>query len=168
NNLLDSQVSDKLKTGLGYNAVTSIVAYPTIESFVNSSEKLDNQEYNKSVKGYHVVHPPYIGNFIPSKPNVTFLDEIVESEHLDVITVVTPSDAKKVETIHESPKCDAVEPKTVRKNSFSLPIIEDWNSDDESEVEVIPKVVNKTIKTSLEKIKFVKSASELAEKGRNT
>ncbi|GJS66210.1 hypothetical protein Tco_0680774 [Tanacetum coccineum] len=44
NNLLESQVSDKFKTGLGYNAATA--ASPTIESFVNSSKMLENQEYN--------------------------------------------------------------------------------------------------------------------------
>ncbi|GJX16796.1 hypothetical protein Tco_0217628 [Tanacetum coccineum] len=60
--------------------------------------------------------PPYIGNFIPSKPDLMFMDEIVESENMDVITIITPSDVKKVETNHESAdiknKGDAVEPKT--------------------------------------------------------
>ncbi|GJZ12278.1 hypothetical protein Tco_0547508 [Tanacetum coccineum] len=78
-----SQVSDKFKTGLGYNAAT-----PAVESFVNSSEMLENQEYNRS-KGYHAVPPPYTGNFIPRKPDLTFIDEIVKSENMDVTTVVT-------------------------------------------------------------------------------
>ncbi|GKA86731.1 putative ribonuclease H-like domain-containing protein, partial [Tanacetum coccineum] len=38
----NNQVSNKFKTGLGYNA-----ASPVAESFVNSSEMLENQEYNK-------------------------------------------------------------------------------------------------------------------------
>ncbi|GKA22883.1 hypothetical protein Tco_0708845, partial [Tanacetum coccineum] len=42
NNLLESQVVDKFKTGLGYNAASSTAASPTIESFVNSSEMLEN------------------------------------------------------------------------------------------------------------------------------
>ncbi|GJR55024.1 ribonuclease H-like domain-containing protein [Tanacetum coccineum] len=33
-------------------------------------------------------------NFIPRKPDLTFMDEIVKSENLDVTTVVTPSNAK--------------------------------------------------------------------------
>ncbi|GJV96202.1 hypothetical protein Tco_1547779 [Tanacetum coccineum] len=57
---------------------------------------------------------------------------------------------------------DAVEPKTVRKNSFRPPVIEDWNSNDESEVEIIPK--DKTVISSTEKIKLVKSAREIVEK----
>ncbi|GJT79061.1 hypothetical protein Tco_1045786, partial [Tanacetum coccineum] len=42
------------------------------------------------------------------------------------------------------------------------PVIEDWNSDDESEVEIIPK--DKTVSSTTEKIKFVKSAREIVEK----
>ncbi|GJY93706.1 hypothetical protein Tco_0509488 [Tanacetum coccineum] len=168
NNLLESQVVDKFKTGLGYNAASSTSTSPTVESFVNTSEMLENQEHNKSKsdKGYHAVPPPYTGNFIPFKPDLTFMDEIVESENMDVTTIVTPSNVKKVESNHESAGVksngDAVEPKTVRKNSFRPPVIEDWNSDDESEVEIIPK--DKTVSSSTEKIKFVKSARETVEK----
>ncbi|GJW22971.1 ribonuclease H-like domain-containing protein [Tanacetum coccineum] len=97
-------VIDKFKTGLGYNAASSTAASPAVESFVNSSEMLENQEYNKSKsdKGYHAVPPPYTGNFIPFKPDLTFMDEIVKSENMDVITIVTPSNGKKVESNHES------------------------------------------------------------------
>ncbi|GKF16268.1 hypothetical protein Tco_0061186 [Tanacetum coccineum] len=85
---------------------------------------------------------------------------------MDVITIVTPSNGKKVESNHESAGVksngDAVEPKTIRKNNFRPPVIEDWNSDDESEVEIIPK--DKTVSSSTEKIKFVKSTRETVEK----
>ncbi|GKF07669.1 hypothetical protein Tco_0041893, partial [Tanacetum coccineum] len=115
----------------------------TLEKFQNSSKSLNNllesQEHNKSKsdKGYHVVPPPYTGNFIPFKPDLTFMDEIVESENMDVTTIVTPSNVKKVESNHESADLknndDAVEPKTFRKNRFRPPVIKDWNSDDDSE-----------------------------------
>ncbi|GJU97200.1 hypothetical protein Tco_1326471, partial [Tanacetum coccineum] len=127
NNLLESQVIDKFKTVLGYNA-----ASPAVKSFVNSSKILENQENNKSRsdKGYHAVPPPYTGNFIPFKHDLTFMDEIVKSENMDVITIVTPSNGKKVESNHEFADVknngDAVEPKTVKKNSFRPPVIEDW------------------------------------------
>ncbi|GJV39669.1 hypothetical protein Tco_1418109 [Tanacetum coccineum] len=121
---------------------------------------LENQEYNKSKsnKGYHVVPPPYTRNFIPFKPDLIFMDEIVESENMDVTTIVTPSNVKTVESKHESAnvKNKDVEPKTVRKNSFIPLIIEDWNSDDESEVDYIPNVEDKTVRPSTEKLKFVK------------
>ncbi|GJS98351.1 ribonuclease H-like domain-containing protein [Tanacetum coccineum] len=138
NNLLESQVSVKFKTGLGYNAASSTAASPAVESFVNSYEMLENQEYNKSKsdKGYHAVPPPYTWNFIPFKPDLMFMDEIVKSEKMDVTTI----------------------------NSFRPPVIEDWNFDDDSEVDFIPNVEDKTIRPSIEKIKFVKSARETVEK----
>ncbi|GJR83786.1 hypothetical protein Tco_0154571 [Tanacetum coccineum] len=148
NSEYNNQVIDKFKTGLGYNAASSTAASPAIESFVNSSEMLENQEYNKS-KGYHAVPPPYTGNFIPRKPDLTFMDEIVESENMDVTTVVTPRGG-------------------VGENSFRPPVIEDWNSDDDSEVEFIPNVKDKTVRPSTEKIKFVKSARETVEKNNSS
>ncbi|GKC32692.1 hypothetical protein Tco_1039986 [Tanacetum coccineum] len=101
---MSSQVIDKFKTRLGYNAASSTAASPAVESFMNSSEMLENQENNKSKsdKGYHTVLPPFTGNFIPFKPDLTFMDEIVESENMDVITIVTPSNGKKVVSNHES------------------------------------------------------------------
>ncbi|GKA68767.1 ribonuclease H-like domain-containing protein [Tanacetum coccineum] len=168
NNLLESQVFDKFKTGLGYNAASSTAASLAVENFVNSSKMLENQEYNKSKSnnGYHAVPPPFTGNFIPRKPDLTFMDEIVKSVNMDVTTIVTPSNVKTVESNHESAGVksngDVVEPKTVRKNSFRPPVIEDWNSDDASEVEIIPK--DKTVSSSTEKIKFVKTARKTVEK----
>ncbi|GJU90597.1 ribonuclease H-like domain-containing protein [Tanacetum coccineum] len=100
---------------------TVTVETPTENALENNKTKSD--------KGYHAVPPPYTGNFIPFKPDLTFMDEIVKSENIDVITVVTPSNVKKVESNHESADVknngDAVKPKTVRKNSFRPPVIED-------------------------------------------
>ncbi|GKD07471.1 putative ribonuclease H-like domain-containing protein [Tanacetum coccineum] len=139
-----------------------------LEKAEKERDELKENNKSKSDKGYHAVPSPYTGNFIPSKPDLIFIDEIVESENMDVITVVTPSNVKKVESNHESADVknngDAVEPKTVRKNSFRPPVIEDWNSDDDSEVEFIPNVKDKTVRPSTEKIKFVKSARETVEK----
>ncbi|GJY96980.1 putative ribonuclease H-like domain-containing protein, partial [Tanacetum coccineum] len=169
NNLLESQVSNKFKTRLGYNTASSTTASPAVESFLNSSVILEYRENNKSKsdKGYHAVPPPYTGNFIPFKLDLMFMDEIVESENMDVITVVTPSNVKKVESNHESADVknngDAVEPKIVRKNNFRPSVIEDWNSDDDSEEEFIPNVEDKTVRPSTEKIEFVKSARETVE-----
>ncbi|GJY01991.1 putative ribonuclease H-like domain-containing protein, partial [Tanacetum coccineum] len=74
----------------------------------------------------------------------------------------------KVKSNHESADVknngDAVEPKTVRKNNFRPPVIENWNSDDDSKVEFIPNVKDKTVRPSTEKIKFVKSVRETVEK----
>ncbi|GJS06873.1 hypothetical protein Tco_0363669 [Tanacetum coccineum] len=126
-------------------------ASPVVKSFVNSSEMLENQENNKSKsdKGYHAVPPPFTGNFMPRKTNLTFMDEIVKSENLDVTTVVTPSNVKTVNSNLESAGVknngDVVEPKTVRKNSFRLSVIEDWNSGDKVSFEHLHYVCDKKV-----------------------
>nr|GEU76045.1 reverse transcriptase domain-containing protein [Tanacetum cinerariifolium] len=156
NNLLESQVSDKVKTGLGYKA-----ASPTVESYVNSSEMLKNQKNveSKLNKGYHAVSPPFIGNYISPKRDLRLIDEHFESVSVDVISNITPSDVKTVDVNHKGVFI-TVEPKHVRKNNFSPPIIEDWHYDDESEVEISPTVEVKIVKPSIEKIKFVMTARE--------
>ncbi|GKA14652.1 hypothetical protein Tco_0694298 [Tanacetum coccineum] len=139
NDLLESQVIDKFKTGLGYNTATKVS--PAVESFVNLSDK------SGSDKGYHSVPPPLTRNFIPYKPNLTFIVEIVKSENMDVTTVVTPSNDKIVENKGVS---NTVESNAVRMNNSSAPIIEDWNFDDESEIDY-------TVRPSTEKIKSIKT-----------
>ncbi|GJS67322.1 reverse transcriptase domain-containing protein [Tanacetum coccineum] len=124
NNILESQVINKFKKGLGYDAAT--VASPAVESFVNLYDKYGSD------KGYHSVPPPLSGNFIPHKPDLTFIDAIVESENLDVTIVVTPCNDKIIENKAVS---NIVESNAVRMNNTSAPIIEDWNSDDESEID---------------------------------
>nr|GEX33332.1 ribonuclease H-like domain, reverse transcriptase, RNA-dependent DNA polymerase [Tanacetum cinerariifolium] len=81
--------------------------------------------------------PPYTGNYIPPKPDLMFIDEQVKSESMDVVSNVSSSAVKTVESKVESVDVknkgvySTVETKPVRKNNFSPLIIEDWNSDDE-------------------------------------
>ncbi|GJZ34690.1 hypothetical protein Tco_0580507 [Tanacetum coccineum] len=98
----------------GYDASTA--ASPAVESFVNLTDK------SGSDKGYHSVPPPLTGNFIPRKPDLTFIDEIVESENLDVTTIVAPGNVKTVEDRGIS---NTVESNAARMNNTSAPIIED-------------------------------------------
>nr|GEX96118.1 hypothetical protein [Tanacetum cinerariifolium] len=95
NTLLGSQVSDKVKTGPGYK-----VASPAEESFVKSSKMLENQENVKSRldKGYHAVPSPYPWNYIPPKPNLMFIDKQVKSESMDVVSNVSSSAVKTIES----------------------------------------------------------------------
>ncbi|GKB72236.1 hypothetical protein Tco_0933648 [Tanacetum coccineum] len=138
----DYQVIDKFKTRLRYNAATT--ATPAVESFVNLSDK------SGSYKGYHSVPPPLTGNFIPRKPDLTFIDEIVESKNMDVTTVVSPSNDK---TVENKGVANTVKTNVVRMNNSSAPIIEDWNFDDESEIDY-------TVRPSTEKIKSIKTIRE--------
>ncbi|GKB39629.1 hypothetical protein Tco_0884571 [Tanacetum coccineum] len=101
----------------------------TVENFENSSKSLskliDCQIIDKCKKslGYNAVPPPYTGNFMPPKLDLTFtgLEEFT-SEPVVIKPVVENSEAKANKT----------KPKAVRKNNGAL-IIEDWVFDYEEE-----------------------------------
>ncbi|GKC93028.1 hypothetical protein Tco_1158470 [Tanacetum coccineum] len=63
--LLEIQVSDKFKTGVGY------------DSQVVDSQVFDSQENDryKTSEGYHAVPSPYTGNFMPHKSDLVLADE---------------------------------------------------------------------------------------------
>nr|GEU82507.1 ribonuclease H-like domain-containing protein [Tanacetum cinerariifolium] len=104
-----------------------------VEGFVNSSKILETQE-NQPDKGYHEVPPPFTGNYMPPKRDRRLIDEHFESESMDVFTV-SSSDGKTVKTVNVKVMVSKEEPKPVKKNSFSPPIIEDWASESEEEDE---------------------------------
>ncbi|GJT81354.1 retrovirus-related pol polyprotein from transposon TNT 1-94 [Tanacetum coccineum] len=63
--LLDIQVSDKFKTGVGFNS-------QGFDSQVFDSQV--NDKY-KIGEGYHAVPPPYTWNFMPPKPDLLLVDK---------------------------------------------------------------------------------------------
>ncbi|GKA49987.1 ribonuclease H-like domain-containing protein [Tanacetum coccineum] len=130
--LLEIQVSDKFKTGVGF------------DSQVVNSQVFDSQENDmyKTSEGYHDVPPLYTRNFMPPKYDVVLVDEgkYVFSETVISIPDVTTSEAK---TSVSKPK------------SVGEPLIEDWISDSEDENETEFK--SKQRKPSFVKIEFVKS-----------
>nr|GEU76862.1 reverse transcriptase domain-containing protein [Tanacetum cinerariifolium] len=79
--LLNSQVSDMFKTGVGFY-----------------SQLLDSQvnDKYKTGVGYHVVPHPYIGNFMPPKPDLMFVDvdEHVVSKSVTSVPAIATSEAK--------------------------------------------------------------------------
>ncbi|GKD11551.1 ribonuclease H-like domain-containing protein, partial [Tanacetum coccineum] len=105
----------------------------------------------KVLKRYNAIPPPYTGNFMPLKPDLSFsgLEEFVNEPVVSKFTVKKPV----VKT--SEAKASANKPKAVRKNLGSL-IIKDWISDSEDEAESKPKIEKKNIKPSFAKIKFVK------------
>ncbi|GJU97600.1 putative ribonuclease H-like domain-containing protein [Tanacetum coccineum] len=105
--LLEIQVSDKFKTGVGYDS-------QVFDSQVNDKYKTG--------EGYHAVPPPYTGNFMPPKPNLVLADE--EEYVFSVsITSVPAVATSKVKTSVSKPK------------SVSEPLIKDSISDGEDENE---------------------------------
>nr|GEW15397.1 ribonuclease H-like domain-containing protein [Tanacetum cinerariifolium] len=161
----------------------------------NTSDQDDNQvnDMFKKSKGYHVVPPPYTGNYMPQRADLSFagLDNYVFKCKVSEIITSVP----KIKTNASKTSKNSLEkPKTVRssapiikignqivkmrmclslknKNSLekpktvrsSAPIIKDWESDSEDENVFKPKEVKKTVKPSLEKIEFVKARNTTVE-----
>ncbi|GJZ72339.1 putative ribonuclease H-like domain-containing protein [Tanacetum coccineum] len=147
----------------------ALMAYTSSGSSSSSDSKVDSCS-KSCVKAYATLKEEYdslSSDYKKYQFNLVSY-KAVKSENMDVITVVTPSNVKKVESNHEYADVknngDALEPKTVRKNSFRPLVIEDWNSDDDSEVEFIPNVKDKTVRPSTEKINIIKSAREQRKK----
>ncbi|GJV66082.1 hypothetical protein Tco_1476910 [Tanacetum coccineum] len=63
--LLEIQVSDKFKTGVGYDS--QVVDSQVFDSQVNDK--------HKTGEGYHAIPPPYTRNFMPPKPNLVLADK---------------------------------------------------------------------------------------------
>nr|GFA16464.1 hypothetical protein [Tanacetum cinerariifolium] len=62
---------------------------------------------------------------MPSKCDLRLIDEHFEGEFVDV-SIVSSSDGKTIKTVDVKDVVSKEEPKPVKKNSFSPPIIEDW------------------------------------------
>nr|GEU89186.1 hypothetical protein [Tanacetum cinerariifolium] len=120
--------NDQAKEGPNYVLMT----YASTSS--DSKKRLGYENYN-------VVPPPYTGNFMPSKPYLSFIGLYEFATE----PVVENYDAKTCET----------KPKESKKNTDAL-IIEEWVSDDKDEEMIQPKFEKKTVKTSIAKIEFVK------------
>nr|GFA32856.1 hypothetical protein [Tanacetum cinerariifolium] len=89
-------------------------------------------------ESYNAVPPPYTGNFIPPKPDLSYtgLDEFV------------------VKPVVEN-KSSEEETKEVRKNTHAL-IIEEWVLDDEEKNVNQPKIKKKIVRPGIVKKEFVK------------
>nr|GEW34407.1 hypothetical protein [Tanacetum cinerariifolium] len=131
-----------------------------LENFENSSKNLskllDCEIIDKCKRGigYNAVLPPYTGNFLPPKPDLSGLEVFVNEP------IVTEPIVKKPAVKTNEAKASADKPKVVRKN-FSPPLIEDWISASEDEAESKPKIEKKIVKPSFAKIEFVKSKEQV-------
>ncbi|GKA37979.1 ribonuclease H-like domain-containing protein [Tanacetum coccineum] len=123
--LIDSQISAKDKTSLGYDSQMN--ESEVVHSVFNSKESDgDDNPVNdrfKKVEGYHVVPPPYTRNNIPLRPDLSF-DGLDDSVYKTKVSEIETSISKTSKDIVEKPK-------TIRPSS---PIIEecDTNSDNDS------------------------------------
>ncbi|GKE99541.1 hypothetical protein Tco_0022892, partial [Tanacetum coccineum] len=124
----------------------------TVENFENSSINLSKLidcqivDKCKTSLGYNAVPPPYTGNFMPPKPDLSFssLEEFT-SEPIVIKPVAENSKSKASEA----------KPKAVRKNNGAL-IIKNWVYDNKEDDMPYAKIKKKTFKPSFAKIEFVK------------
>ncbi|GKD35981.1 ribonuclease H-like domain-containing protein [Tanacetum coccineum] len=121
--LINSQISAKDKDGLGYDS--QINENEVVHSVFNSRESdVDDSPVNdrfKIGKGFHAVPPPYTGNYMPSRPDLSF-DGLDDSVYKTKVSETETSISKTSKDIVEKPK-------TVRP---SAPIIEDWDTDSDN------------------------------------
>ncbi|GJZ65547.1 hypothetical protein Tco_0622243 [Tanacetum coccineum] len=172
--LINSQISGKDKTGLGYDGQINESDLNNIH--VNESEVLDsvfdshesdgvNNQVNdrfKKGEGYHAVPLPYTGNYMPPRADLFFAgldDSVFKSTVSETIT----SMPKNETTTSKTSKDSLEKPKTFRS---SAPLIEEWELDSEVENVFKPKEVKKTVKPSFEKIEFVSARNTTVEKPR--
>ncbi|GJS34861.1 putative ribonuclease H-like domain-containing protein [Tanacetum coccineum] len=144
--LIDSQISAKDKTGLGYDS--QINESEVVHSVFNSRESdVDDSPVNdrfKTGEGFHAVPPPYTGNYMPSRPDLSFAG-LDDSVYKTKVSETETSISKTSKDIVEKPK-------TVRPSAL---IIEEWDIDSDNGSVFRPKS-NKT-KPKFTKINFVKS-----------
>ncbi|GKF93374.1 hypothetical protein Tco_0280093, partial [Tanacetum coccineum] len=106
----------KDKAGLGYDSQMN--ESEVVHSVFNSRESdVDNSPVNdrfKTGEAFHAVLPPYTGNYMPSRPDLSFsgLDESVYKTKV----------SETITTTSKTSKDNLENPKTVRP---SAPIIED-------------------------------------------
>nr|GEV28187.1 hypothetical protein [Tanacetum cinerariifolium] len=114
------QAEKETPTNYAFMALTSSGSSSSFDS------ELLEKRNSRSTKGYHEVTPPLTGNYMPSKRTLRLIDEHFESESVDVSTVSSSVD-KTVKTISITHKgvLSKEEPKSVMKNNFVPPIIED-------------------------------------------
>ncbi|GJQ98369.1 putative ribonuclease H-like domain-containing protein [Tanacetum coccineum] len=163
--MLESQITDKSKKGVGYHAVPS--PHPLI---LNRPTPLD-----LSYSGLEEFKQPEINEYGPrdsslkpttgcdkesdnSKENTD--DSLKQQQKTDSKTSSVKSPLKadkdwKEKFFSPANHVREEEPKKARENN-DAPIIEDWVSDDEDEVEPIPKVEKKTVIPTATKKEFVK------------
>ncbi|GKB60737.1 hypothetical protein Tco_0916923 [Tanacetum coccineum] len=127
----------KDKVGLGYDSQMN--ESEVVHSVFNSRESdVDNSPVNdrfKTGEGFHAVPPPYTRNYMPSRPDLSFVgldDSVYKTKVSETETSIS-------------------KPKTVRPSAL---IIEEWDTDSNNDSVFRPKT--DSTKPKFTKINFVK------------
>nr|GEU60477.1 hypothetical protein [Tanacetum cinerariifolium] len=122
------------ETGLGYDSQmnksdlndvhvneSQVIGNSLIDSHESDGEDNQVNDRFKKSKGYHVVPPPYTGNYMPPKAHLSFIgldDSVFKFSISETVTSVNETETSTSKTSKESLE----KPKTVRS---SAPIIEE-------------------------------------------
>ncbi|GJZ80208.1 ribonuclease H-like domain-containing protein [Tanacetum coccineum] len=166
--LLASQVTDKSKKGFGYNAVPSphplILNRPTpLDLSYSGLEEFKQPEVNEYGPRDSSLKPTTVCDRESDNSKENTDDSLTQqpktvTETSSVMSPLKVDKDWKEKFFHPANHIRVEEPKKARENT-DAPIIEDWVSDDEEEVEPIPKVEKKTVvptATKKESVKTVK------------
>ncbi|GJT52938.1 putative ribonuclease H-like domain-containing protein [Tanacetum coccineum] len=163
NKLINSQLSSKDKTGLGYgdhlNENDSSVSELYNSIFDSHSSDGDDNYTNDRFKkdnGYHPVPPPLTENYMPPLADLSFAG-LVDSIYRPT-TNKTSASVCQIEASINSPRNTSVEMHRVESVRPSGVIIKDWVSDDEDIVQT--NDLQATNKPSLKKIEFTNARNE--------
>ncbi|GJZ58642.1 ribonuclease H-like domain-containing protein [Tanacetum coccineum] len=186
NKLLNSQMSTRDKTGLGYGTqINELSSNSETDSEISlsvfdvrSSDEETTNNMSSKVDGFHAVPPPITGNFLTLRTDISFagLDEfaikrkVIESQTTEINT--DTSKTKTSENLGNEKKVNAEKPKSINESVVSKlnvnkekVIIEDWTSDDEDEVSAVQTVCHvksretQTVRTKADKISQVSQKS---------
>ncbi|GJZ41094.1 ribonuclease H-like domain-containing protein [Tanacetum coccineum] len=140
--LINSQISAKDKTALGYDSQINESELnnihknesEVIHSVFNSRESdVDDNLVNDRFKigeGFHAVPPSYNGNYMPPRPDLSFVG-LDESIFKSAVRKTTTSVPETKTSISKTSKDIVEKPKTVRP---SAPIIEEWDTDNDNDI----------------------------------
>ncbi|GJR92192.1 putative ribonuclease H-like domain-containing protein [Tanacetum coccineum] len=169
NDILNSQMSARDKTGLGYstqiNELSSNHETNSENSLsifdVRSSDDENTPENDRFSKNeFHAIPPPITGNFLTPRVDISFagLDEyVIRKKVIESQTTQLNTESNKTVTNNEKSKsvCESV----VNKDRV---IIEDWTSDDEEEVSTFRPIKTKETKTVTTQVDKIGQTSKKA------
>ncbi|GKA04271.1 putative ribonuclease H-like domain-containing protein [Tanacetum coccineum] len=163
--MLESQITNKSKKGVGYHAVPSphplILNRPTpLDLSYSGLEEFKEPEVNEYGPRDSSLKPTIDCDKESDNSKENTDDSLEQHQITDTETSSVKSSLKvnkdwKEKFFYPANHVREVEPKKVRENN-DAPIIEDWVSDDEDEDEPNPKVEKKTVIPTATKKEFVK------------
>ncbi|GKF70844.1 hypothetical protein Tco_0203901, partial [Tanacetum coccineum] len=115
------QISAKDKAGLGYDS--QINKNEVVHSVFNSRESdvddISVYDRFKTGEGFHAVSPPYTGNYMPSRPDLSFAG-LYDSVYKTNVSETISSVPRIESTASKSSKDSLEQPKDVRPSAPCL------------------------------------------------